>query len=267
VSAVLVERADGYAVVTLNRPDVRNAIDEEVLTGLRKAFAELDADPETGAIVLTGADPAFCAGLDLRKLGSGTQKLGIGSREDIEASVGPWGRPLLTPVIGAINGATVTGGLEIALNCDILIASERARFADTHARVGVMPGWRLTTLLPEAVGRGLARRMSLTGDFLTAEQALRAGLVTQVVPHAELLPAARTVAATIAANDRTSVRTLLGSYHRVDDALLTAADEVEFTTSRTWAGREIAPEEVERRRQAITDRGRAQNATPSSPTG
>ncbi|MCW0213227.1 MAG: enoyl-CoA hydratase [Pseudonocardia sp.] len=261
MSAVLVERADGYAVVTLNRPDVRNAIDEELLTGLRTAFAELDADPEIGAIVLTGADPAFCAGLDLRKLGAGQQKLGIGTRDDVEASVGPWGRPLSTVVIGAINGATVTGGLEIALNCDILIASEKARFADTHARVGVMPGWRLTTLLPEAVGRGLARRMSLTGDFLTAEQALRAGLVTEVVPHAELLPTARRVAETVAANDRTSVRTLLDSYHRIDDALLTPADAVEFRTSRTWSGREIEPAEVERRRQAIIERGRAQNST------
>jgi enoyl-CoA hydratase len=172
-SQVLLERAGGVAVVTLNRPEVRNAIDVALLGGLRAVLAEADADPGVGAIVLTGADPAFCAGLDLRQLGSSAANLVAGSST-------PWA-PLRTPLVGAINGAAVTGGFELALNCDILVASERARFADTHIRVGVLPGWRLSVLLPLAVGRGIARRLSLTGEFLSAEAALRAGLVTEVV--------------------------------------------------------------------------------------
>ena len=120
------------------------------------------------------------------------------------------------PVIGAINGAAVTGGLELALYCDILIASEQARFADTHARVGLLPTWGLSVRLPQKVGVGLARRMSLTGDYLSAADALRAGLVTEVVPHDELLPTARRIAASIVGNNQKAVRALLASYHRID---------------------------------------------------
>lgn len=163
--SVLVERGDdGTAVVTLNRPDVRNAIDPELLRGLRTALRELDADDAVGAIVLTGADPAFCAGLDLRRLGSADGGL-LDGAVDRSVSRAPWGEPLRTPLIGAVNGAAVTGGLEIALNCDILIASERARFAGTHARVGVLPGWRLSVLLPLFVGAGLDSPNSRCGPW------------------------------------------------------------------------------------------------------
>ena len=110
------------------------------------------------------------------------------------------------PVIAAINGAAVTGGLELALYCDILIASERASFADTHARVGLLPTWGLSVRLPQKVGVGMARRMSMTGDYLSAADALRCGLVTEVVPHAQLMPAARAIAASIVGNNQKSVR-------------------------------------------------------------
>lgn len=256
---VLVEHGtDGTAVVTLNRPDVRNAIDPALLRGLRTALHELDADDGVGAIVLTGADPAFSAGLDLRRLASPDGGL-VDDAVHRSVSQAPWGDPLRTPLIGAVNGAAVTGGLEIALNCDILVASERARFADTHARVGVLPGWRLSVLLPLHVGPGLARRMSLTGDFLPAPDALRAGLVTEVVPHEELLPAARRVAATIAANDRAGVQTLLGSYRRLEAELVGDGDAVEATTAREWRAVAPGPADVERRREAIIGRGRTQN--------
>ncbi|MUM36228.1 enoyl-CoA hydratase-related protein, partial [Mycolicibacterium sp. CBMA 361] len=110
----------------------------------------------------------------------------------------------------------VTGGLELALYCDILIASENAKFADTHARVGLLPTWGLSVRLPQKAGLGLARRMSMTGDYLSAAEALRAGLVTEVVPHDELLPAARKIAASIVGNNQKAVRALLDSYHRID---------------------------------------------------
>ncbi|SDC20968.1 enoyl-CoA hydratase [Geodermatophilus telluris] len=254
---VLVERDGPVATVTLHRPAVRNALSPGLLARLREAMAALDADDAVGAVVLTGADPAFCAGLDLRELGSGGIDPSAGGDEG-RPSWQPWAR-LSTPVVGAVNGAAVTGGLELALHCDVLVASERARFADTHARVGVLPGWGLTVLLPLAVGRGLARRMSLTGDHLSAAEALRAGLVTEVVPHAELLPTAHRLAATIAGNDRAAVRRLLRSYRDVEAAAVGEGFAVEAATAAEWAARHD-PAEVERRRAGLLDRGRAQLA-------
>jgi enoyl-CoA hydratase len=254
---VLVERADRVATVTLNRPAARNALSAELLRELRAAMATLEADDGVDVVVLTGADPAFCAGLDLKQLGSSGENVSIGTGDDGVPSWFPWA-PLSKPVIGAINGFAVTGGLELAVNCDILIASERARFADTHARVGVLPGWGLSVLLPLMVGRGLARRMSLTGDYLSADEALRAGLVTEVVAHEDLLPAARRVAASIVGNDQAGVRTLLRSYRAVESELVGAGPQVEAATSTEWmAG--FDPAEVERRRLGVLDRGRAQN--------
>ena len=116
------------------------------------------------------------------------------------------------PVIGAVNGVAVTGGFELALACDFLVASERARFADTHARIGVQPGWGLTVLLPQAVGIRRARELSLTGNFLDAETALAWGLVNHVVAHDELLPTARQLAADIASNDQVGARRILRTY-------------------------------------------------------
>src|SRR5919206_1920546 len=194
MGVLLVDRADRVATVTLNRPESRNALSAELIAALRSAMRELEDDDGVDVVILTGADPAFCAGLDLKQLGSSGANLSEGSRDDGVPSWSP-GPPLSKPVIGAVNGVAVTGGLELALNCDILIASERARFADTHARVGLLPTWGLSVRLPQKVGVGLARRMSLTGDYLSATDALRAGLVTQVVPHDELIPTAQRVAA------------------------------------------------------------------------
>src|SRR5688572_10686420 len=119
---------------------------------------------------------------------------------------------MATPVIGAINGVAITGGFEVAMACDFLVASERARFADTHARVGIMPGWGLTVLLPQAVGVRRAKELSTTGNFLDAETALAWGLVNHVVPHEELLPFARKLAADIGGVDRRAVRQMLDTY-------------------------------------------------------
>lgn len=257
---VLVERADGVATVTLNRPAARNALSAQVIAALRTTMVELEADETVDVVVLTGADPAFCAGLDLKQLGSSGDNLSLGSEATDTAPWCPW--PLLSkPVVGAVNGVAVTGGLELVLNCDIVIASDRARFADTHARVGVLPGWGLSVLLPLMVGRGLARRMSLTGDFLTAEQAADAGLVTEVVPHDELLPTAHRVAASIVGNDRDAVRALLDSYRRIELAQVGDGFEIEARTSQDWLLRGFDPARVEERRRGILDRGRAQTAS------
>jgi len=160
------------------------------------------------------------------------------------------------PLIGAINGVAVTGGLELALNCDFLVASDRARFGDTHARVGVMPGWGLTVLLPQAIGLRRAREMSFSGNFLTAEEAFHWGLVNRVVPHADLLPVTRQLAADIAGNDATGVRQIRATYAEIahDDA----AWEIEARDAGAWRRAQFDPDTVAQRREAIIARGRGQ---------
>src|SRR6201991_2579249 len=206
---LLIETDDRVRTLTLNRPQSRNALSAELRRRFFTALRDAEADDDVDVVILTGADPVFCAGLDLKELGDSTEM----------PDISPKWPPMTKPVIGAINGAAVTGGLELALYCDILIASENARFADTHARVGLLPTWGLSVRLPQKVGIGLARRMSLTGDSLSAQDALRAGLVTEVVAHDDLLPAARAVAASIVGNNAGAVRALLSSYHRIDDSI------------------------------------------------
>ena len=260
-SVIRSEFADGVTTITLNRPEKRNALNTELLAALPQALIDADGDERVLAIVLTGADPAFCAGLDLQELGSTAANLSSGQPVETQGHRrgAPW--PVMTkPVIGAINGAAVTGGLEVALQCDFLIASERAGFADTHARVGVMPAWGLTVLLPQAIGLRRAKEMSLTGNFVGAAEALALGLVNRVVPHHELLPTATGLARDIASNDANGVATILASYK--ESALTTAGEGllIEQRVARTWRERSFDPAEVERRRAGVIARGRAQTS-------
>ncbi len=218
--------ADGIWTITLNRPERRNAIDARLQASLVAALAAFDADADARVAVLTGADPAFCAGMDLRELGTG--RLDFSDNPTYADAL----RRCRKPVIGAINGAAVAGGFEIALGCDFLLASDRAWFADTHAKVGVLPGGGLTVHLTEAVGVRLARRLSLTGEFVDAERALRVGLVTEVVPHADLLPRATAVAAEVAARDAEMVAGLRTSYERAINLPAAEALDAEAAASR-----------------------------------
>lgn len=253
-AVLLVEVADRVATVTLHRPGQRNALSRALQRDLRVAFTALDAEDGVDVIVLTGSDPAFCAGIDLKELGSGEQ-LGTLDAATIRRGPLPEHRK---PVIGAINGAAVTGGFELALACDFLIASERASFADTHARVGVMPGWGLTVLLPEAIGVRRAREMSLTGNYLDAPTAAAWGLVNHVVPHGELLPFCRSLGADIVSNDQDGVRQMLDTYERVTGTNRDEARAIESDISTTWMRERHDPAAVEARRLGIVERGRAQ---------
>jgi enoyl-CoA hydratase len=240
----------GVATVALNRPDSRNALNRALIDALAVTMVELDADPLVRAVVLTGTDPAFCAGLDLRDLASGEGSL-------LESGlVGGFWPAIATPVIGAINGAAVTGGLEIALQCDIRIASDRARFADTHARVGVMPGAGLTVRLPAAVGLERALDMSLTGRFVTGEQAQAWGLVSEVVAHDDLLARATAMASAIAELDPDAATTLLGIYRRGAAMTAAGAADNELEAARAWKARSFDAEGVAARRAGIIARGR-----------
>jgi enoyl-CoA hydratase len=250
---VVLLAVDGpVATITLNRPQARNAISSELLVRLGEAMADIEANDEICAAILTGADPAFCAGVDLKELGRDTSVLRA-------ASNSPW-PPVSKPVIAAVNGPAVTGGLELVLNCDIVISSERAVFADTHARVGVLPGWGLSVLLPLAVGRSRARQMSFTGDFLPAAQALTAGLVSEVVRHENLLGRAREIAGAIAGNDARAVRALLASYRQVEAEVVAGGFAAEEQAARAWGQSGLDLEETGRRRAAVTERGRSQAA-------
>jgi enoyl-CoA hydratase len=242
-----VDTTDRIRTLTLNRPQARNALSSALRQRFFAALHDAETDDGVDVVILTGADPVFCAGLDLKELGDTTELPDISPK---------W--PAMTkPVIGAINGAAVTGGLELALYCDILIASENARFADTHARVGLLPTWGLSVRLPQKVGVGLARRMSLTGDYLSAEDALRAGLVTEVVPHDQLLATARRVAATIVGNDQRAVRALLDSYHRIDEQQTGAGLWLEAASARRWM-QATSGDDVAASRSTVIERGRAQ---------
>jgi enoyl-CoA hydratase/carnithine racemase len=186
--------SDGVALLTLNRPQAMNALSRQLLGELARAIDELAADPSVRVLILTGAGRAFCAGLDLKELGSGRTDIGrttVTSRGD---PVGALTR-FRMPVIGAINGAAVTGGFELALACDVLLASTDARFADTHARVGLASGWGLSQKLSRAVGIYRAREISLGGRWVSAEQAQTWGFVNRVVAPNDLLSAAHALAA------------------------------------------------------------------------
>lgn len=240
--------------MTLHRPEVRNAINPAMRRTIRSALAHLEASDDVDVMVLTGSDPAFCAGLDLRMLAAEPERLLTGGQG---GSVSPF--PERTkPLIGAINGAAITGGFELALNCDFLVASERAAFADTHARVGVMPGWGLTPLLTDAVGRTRAREISLTGNFVSAEQALQWGLVNRVVAHEELMPTVLGLAGDIAGNDQVGVRRMLATYAEQEHASLEPAWQLETEASRAFAEVTTPGADVTTRRQAIIERGRSQ---------
>jgi enoyl-CoA hydratase len=256
---VLIDVSDRIATIALNRPEARNAIDSELLVALRAAVRNAHEDPDVDVIVLTGMDPAFCAGLDLKELGSGDSVL-AGTAPKPTTPVNERGPlpPGPKPVIGAINGAAITGGFELALACDFLVASERARFADTHARVGIPPWWGLTVLLPQAIGVRRAREMSATGNFCDAQTALEWGLVNHVVPHADLVPFARGLAADIASSDQRAVRQILATYEA--GSLVSGSDAwlIESSAASAWQGKGIDAGEIERRRRKVVDRGRDQ---------
>jgi enoyl-CoA hydratase len=184
------------AIITLNRPERRNAINQALLAGLYDSLENIARDDHIRAAVITGNGKSFCSGLDLDILLTENLFDPRGDGSDLPDLFAACPKP----VIGAVNGHAITGGFELALNCDFLIASENASFADTHARVGIHPGWGMTQLLQQAVGRRRARQMSFTCRFITAQTAYEWGLVNEVVAPDQLMPRALEIAADIGQN-------------------------------------------------------------------
>jgi enoyl-CoA hydratase len=255
---VLLDVADGIATVTLNRPQAMNALNRAMRRRLAEVMRQVDGDDTVRAVILTGAgERAFTAGLDLKELGSEAGALGSANATD------PADNPVKAielcrkPVIGAINGVAITGGFEVALACDVLIASTHARFADTHARVGIVPGWGLSQKLSRMIGISRAKELAFTGNFLDAATALQWGLVNHVTAPEELLSLARKLAGDMAGIDPT----FLASYKRlIDDGYALSFGEGMTTEAArsSAANAAVAPEEVEARRAAVQHRGRAQ---------
>ena len=252
---VLVERDGPVAIVTMNRPDALNALSRALRAELVKTFSELASDETVRVAVLTGAGRAFTAGVDLKEAGKTGFALGAdGGEIDLAKGLAafPW------PIIGAINGFAITGGFELALMCDVLLASENAKFADTHARVGIMPGWGLSQKLSRLIGISRAKELSFSGNFLDAQTAERWGLVNHVYPADELRPAAIKLAHEMATCDSN----LLRAYKRViDDGFAVGFGEgqaLEIARSAEHAAG-VTAESVEAARQAVTARGRTLN--------
>ncbi|MBX3493628.1 MAG: enoyl-CoA hydratase [Parvibaculum sp.] len=260
---ILVEKSGGIATVTLNRPGAMNALSRDLRRAIAETFEALEADENIRVAILTGAGKAFCAGLDLKELGGDASAVGgnsggvnstIGDKDPV-TSIGRFSGP----VIGAINGVAITGGFELAIACDVLICSENARFADTHARVGILPGWGLSQKLSRAIGIYRAKELSLTGNFLSAQQANDWGLVNRVVPAEELLP----TAAKLAEDMLSVVPQCLPAYKKLIDDGFAQDFGTALKTERQFsnaANKSVAPEEIAARREGIQNRGKQQTS-------
>jgi enoyl-CoA hydratase len=240
--------ADGVRIITFDRPAARNALTIAMRRDFCAMVDDADRDPAIKAVVVTGTDPAFTAGVDFNE-----QDPDFDPRQR-RFAVNP-GRALRatrTPTVCAVNGACVSGGLEIALSATFIVASERARFADTHARLGVVPAWGLTSLLPRAVGLRRAREMSLTGDFVDADEARHIGLANHVVPHADLLRFTTDLARQFA--DSRAATDMLVLYDQGTDLGSSAAlalESAQVTRGPEWDGQSFAAAG-----RAIVEKGR-----------
>lgn len=212
-ATVLLSVEGPIATVTLNRPEALNALSRELVGRLKDVFAELQTMEDVKVAILTGAGRAFCAGMDLKELASGAATLQPSGEPQGEGHRRFGLAAFDRPVIGAINGVAVTGGMELAMCCDMRIASNTARFADTHARVGVIPGGSMSALLPRLIGPGRAKEMSLGGGMIDAATADRWGLVNRVVEPEALMPACLALAKDIALLDGDILR----RYNRLID--------------------------------------------------
>ena len=251
---VLTSNQAGVTTVTMNRPEALNALSAGLRNRLTEVFINLAEDSATEVIVFTGNGRAFTVGLDLKELGGETAAATVVNKDLGKAML-----QVNKPIIGAINGYAITGGFELALMCDFMIASEHAKFADTHARVGVVPGWGLSQRLPRLIGINRAKELSLTGNFLDAETAYTWGLVNRVVAADELLATAQQLAKDIVSTEpvtRNAMRHIMDAGWHTS---LTEGLVIERDANREHAKTEVRAEKVAARRAQIQQRGRSQS--------
>ncbi|MDV7136506.1 enoyl-CoA hydratase [Williamsia muralis] len=250
---VLIEQIGAGRLITLNRPEARNALSQALNRQLIDALAAADTDADTSVILLAGAGGAFCAGMDLKELA----ERGFTGTEKTENCIDRVSN-CRTPVIGLIDGPAVTGGFELALACDFLIASQRARFADTHARVGIVPGGGLTARLAEVIGVRRARQMSGTGQYIDAATALRWGLVNEVVESAALRERGLAIAEAFTATDPATLAEVWQLYDAISHDQIAHAVDREAEINKAWSAQAAALADST---TAVLEHGRAQNRT------
>lgn len=221
----------GVLILTLNRPEARNALSPALVEDLHTALDRFVDDDSLRAAVLTGTGRGFCAGLDLKVFAAAAA-----DRTRVSRLIHRFGH-LPKPVVGAVNGAAVAGGLEIALGCDFLVGSPAALFADTHVKIGAFPGGGMTARLSRAVGTRTAKAMSLGGLRLDAEAALRAGLLSQIVAPEQLVVRAIELAGAIAAADPDLTQIVRRLLDDNADRKLTHALAVEAEELQSWRAR------------------------------
>ncbi|HEY1691595.1 MAG TPA: enoyl-CoA hydratase-related protein [Polyangiaceae bacterium] len=230
-STVLLDRADGghVATLTLNRPEKLNALNAELLGELARHVTDLAADPSVRVVVLTGAgDKAFAAGADIAAMSEMTPTQARAFAE-VGHRIGAAIEQAHFPVIAAVNGFALGGGCELALACDFVYASDKAKLGQPEVNLGVIPGFGGTQRLARRVGAARARELCMTGDVIGADEALRIGLVNAVVPHAELLPRVREVAAKIAAKGPLAIASVKRVVLHGADVALPTANDLEAT--------------------------------------
>ena len=215
---------DGLATVSFNCPDRLNTLSNELRFEFAEALASLEADPSVRVLIITGAGRAFSIGMELAEWSASSQVAAGAYENDPVRAI----RAFTGPVIGAINGLAVTGGFEIALSCDLLIASTQARFADTHAQIGLLPGWGGSVRLAQRIGLARAKELALTGRYLDAEEAFSWGLVNHVVAPDALIPKAVEIACQMAA----AVPETLKAYKRLLDEGVTLRMKEALTLER-----------------------------------
>ena len=226
---ILLEKKEGVAVVTLNRPERFNSFTTSMYREFPQIVDQLRRDDEVKAVILTGAGKGFCAGSDVSdRLGKRLEKGGEESRFENLQQVGAMALDIADfdkPIIGAINGAAVGAGLSLALLCDIRLASEKARFGAVWLNVGFIPDVGATYYLPRIVGREKALELILTREIVGADEALKIGLVSKVFPHAQLMDEARKLAGSIAAGPSVAVElTKRGLQRSLENDLKTQLD-------------------------------------------
>lgn len=215
------EPSDGVLLLSLNRPAQRNALDIELVAAMNAAFDDFAGNARWRAAILAGTSPAFCAGLDLKTFSSPDAP-----RSAVTALIRRVPH-LGKPIIAAVGGAAYTGGFELALGCDFILASVAARFADTHAKIGALSGSGMGARLPHAVGARFARQMMLSCQPIDAPTALRVGLINELLPADALLPRAVEVAAAMAAHDSALLRIAKDVIDRGSEATLADALAIE----------------------------------------
>jgi len=255
---LIIERDEAVVTLTLNRPAVMNALSPQLIADLCRAFASLQQDNQVKVVILTGNGRAFCAGLDLKALAEseqGLQAFAIHGENNLQAAIAAFDRP----VIIGVNGVAATGGFELALMGDILLASSEARFADTHCRVGLAPGWGLSQKLARIIGPSRAKEAHFSGNFISAQQAESWGLVSRVVAPESLMTECRKLATDIASCVPATVKI----YKKlVDDGLgmPQAAGLLMERSVMAHANKGISGEAIAARRSAVQQRGKEQQA-------